>query len=370
MSRFHRTLCAAVVLAVFGVAIPFLAGAAGSPQLVTSATSEPDGSTPVTSEPHGSPARQRWLESTDGADPDSFAGGAPLRQLVDGRRVLMIGDSIMASTSRSYGGEMCNELVPRGWEVEVDAESGRFVDFGERVLDARLDAGWDVAVVMLGNNYGSDQAVYEEHLHHIVERLSPRPTVLLTVTEFRDDRQDVNETIYEVAADFDNVGVVDWASETSDAPELVGGDGLHLSDAGRVRYADLVGRRLGRAPGSGEGECLGSDYTDDSAVTDPGGTVQGQVVPPTTPTNGGGDDDTGGDDGGGGGVGGGATTVPPPATEAPDDGGGDGGGGGTQPPEPTPTTAAPPPPSAPPPPPPPTTSPPTAPPPQPSTTVP
>ena len=59
---------------------------------------------------------------------------------------------------------MCEELVPRGWEVEIDAETGRFVDFGDRVLDARLDADWDVAVVMLGNNYGADKAVFEEYL--------------------------------------------------------------------------------------------------------------------------------------------------------------------------------------------------------------
>ncbi len=117
----------------------------------------------------------------------------------------MIGDSIMASTSRRYGGEMCEELVPRGWEVEIDAETGRFVDFGDRVLDARLDAEWDVAVVMLGNNYGADQGVFEEYLTEIVDRLAPRPTVLLTVTEFRPDRAEVNEVIYDIAAENENV---------------------------------------------------------------------------------------------------------------------------------------------------------------------
>ena len=181
----------------------------------------------------------------------------------------MIGDSIMASTSSRYGGEMCKELVPRGWEVEVDAESGRFVDFGDRVLDDRLDSEWDVAVVMLGNNYGADKEVFAEYLEDIVDRLAPRPTVLLTVTEFRPDRADVNDVIYDIAADNDNVRVVDWAGETAADPSLVGGDGLHLSNEGRVHYADMVGRALGRAPGVGEGDCLGSDFTDDSAVTIP-----------------------------------------------------------------------------------------------------
>ena len=252
----------------------------------------------------------------------------------------MIGDSIMASTSSRYGGEMCKELVPRGWEVEVDAESGRFVDFGDRVLDARLDAEWDVAVVMLGNNYGADKAVFAEYLEDIVDRLAPRPTVLLTVTEFRPDRADVNDVIYDIAADNDNVRVVDWAAETADDPALVGGDGLHLSNLGRVRYADLVGRALGRAPGFGEGDCLGSDFTDDSAVTIPS---RGQVddAPEQRPSNGGG--------GGGGG------TVAPTTPARPTAAGGDqhpaaattadahadrsAGDRSTQPPPPPPTAA-------------------------------
>jgi hypothetical protein len=239
---------------------------------------------------------------------------------------------------------MCRELVPRGWEVEMDAETGRFVDFGERVLDARLDAEWDAAVVMLGNNYGADKAVFSDYLSDIVERLAPRPTVLLTVTEFRPDRADVNDAIYEIAAEHDNVRVVDWAAETADDPALVGGDGLHLSNEGRVRYADLVGLALGSAPGYGEGDCLGSEFTDDSAITPQPGQV---TMPPSTwPSN----------QGGGGGV---ATTQPPappvdttpteapttavPAPTAPE-------ATTTQPQATTPpTTAAPPPPPPPPP---------------------
>ena len=244
---------------VVGVAL----GAVLVPPLVGSATAPPDSTEPASSAPVSSApessgpgstdpvdgasgARRRWLEFVGDADPDTYAGGAALRELVEGKRVLMIGDSIMASTSRRYGGEMCAELVPRGWEVEIDAETGRFVDFGDRVLDARLDADWDVAVVMLGNNYGADQAVFEDYLTEIVDRLSPRPTVLLTVTEFRPDRAEVNEVIYDIAADNENVRVVDWAAETADDPALVAGDGLHLSDLGRARYADLVGLELGQ----------------------------------------------------------------------------------------------------------------------------
>ena len=52
----------------------------------------------------------------------------------------MIGDSIMASTATRYTGYMCDELVPLGWSVDVEAEPSRFIDFGNRVLDRRLES--------------------------------------------------------------------------------------------------------------------------------------------------------------------------------------------------------------------------------------
>ena len=60
-------------------------------------------------------------------------------QQVAGNRIILIGDSILASTARRFGGEMCDGLVPLGWVVEVDAEPGRFVEFGNRVLDPFRD---------------------------------------------------------------------------------------------------------------------------------------------------------------------------------------------------------------------------------------
>jgi hypothetical protein len=334
---------------------------------LASETTEPEDG--IASAMETDPARHNWLQFAETADPESFVGGVELRDLVEGRRVLMIGDSVMASTSPRYGGEMCKEVTPKGWDVEIDAESGRFVDFGDRVLDRRLDDGFDVAVVMLGNNYGANQEVFEEYMRDIVDRLAPRPTLLLTVTMYQPNRKDVNDTIYDIAMDHDNVRVVDWASETQNDPTLTGGDGLHLSDLGRARYADLVAEELGRAPGFGAGDCLGSAFTDDSAATT--GTVEGQVtMPPSTwPSNPG--------SGGGGG-----TPTAPPTTAAggsppPDDTSGGGGGEGTTTPGPTtpatnqpgptdpgptdpePTTPQPtdPPPTNPPPPPPPTTTP-------------
>ena len=60
--------------------------------------------------------------------------------------------------------------------------------------------------------------------------------MLLTVTEFREDRAEVNYVVRALAAQRDNVRVVEWAERTATADDggLVSGDGLHLTDAGRA----------------------------------------------------------------------------------------------------------------------------------------
>jgi lysophospholipase L1-like esterase len=210
-------------------------------------------------------------EQVDPQGPDTSApqrtidrGSSSVGERADGNRMLMIGDSIMASVSRRYTNEMCDALVPRGWIVELDAESGRFVDFADVVLDARLLSGWDVVVIGLGSNYGGDQRVYVQELEAIVRRLEPRQVVLITVTEFEDDRREVNDVIALLAGKYDHVSVLDWATRTIDADEVLSGDGLHLSDDGRSVYAEFVADGIGDAPDA-PGSCLASNYKDDSA---------------------------------------------------------------------------------------------------------
>lgn len=204
----------------------------------------------------------------------------------DGNRLLIIGDSILASTARRYSDDMCEALVPLGWRVELDAESNRFIGFGNEVLSKRLSAGWDAAVIMLGNNYDGDAQAYRSELERIIERLSPRPVVLLTVTEFRDDRREVNDVIRLIAATRERVYVADWAASTEDADDLLGFDGLHLTDRGRQEIAALVADTVRTAP-ERPGRCLGSDYTDDSDGPVDGGdddtdATSGSTRPKTT----------------------------------------------------------------------------------------
>jgi hypothetical protein len=235
--------------------------------------------------------------------------------LVTGNKLLMIGDSITASAAKRYGDELCQALVPLGWQVEIDAEPSRFVDFGNQVLDKRLSAKWDAAYVFLGTNYLGDQESYRRQLEKIVQRLSPSPVVLLTVTLFEDSRREVNDAITLVGAQYPNVHLVDWGSiAAADAVTILRGDGHHLTNDGRLVLASTVAGVMGKAPAD-DGKCLSTSFSNDA-----GASVNGSDTPSKnkvgTPT----------------------TVKQPTATTV-----GGGGGGGTPTSQPNATVASPPP---------------------------
>jgi hypothetical protein len=219
-----------------------------------------------------------------------------------GNKIIIIGDSITASTARRYGGQMCAELVPLGWAVEVDAETGRFIDFADRVLDARWAAGWDAVAIFLGNNYGSNPDVFEKALRIQIERIAPTPTLLYTVTEFQSNRKQVNAIVREIDEEYDNVHVVEWALITAQERSFLGDDGLHLTDRGRSALAQATGLALGAAPRRSVGKCLSTQFSNDRSGTGVTGSGSG-----------------GGSGGGWGGSGGNptTTTVRPPGSTAP-----------------------------------------------------
>ena len=264
---------------------------------------------------------------------------------VDGNRFLAIGDSIFAGTSTRYGGQMCDVLVPLGWTVAVEAEPSRSVEFGNLVLDEMLDpfspdGEWDVAAVFLGSNYRGDPVEYEAELREILTRLSPRPTILVTVSLYRSDYVEVNEVINRLADEFSFVSVVDWTT-LSEEPGILSGDRLHPSDRGRQVLVESIAAELG--PRLGVGECLGSEFRDDSAIA-PGGSIGGGGSSSGSSSGGSSSGSSSGSSGGsssggsssgssgnsGSGSSGGVTTTPPAGTVAPDPGDtGSGDGGDT-----------------------------------------
>lgn len=210
------------------------------------------------------------LSVTEPTEPTEPIEG-PVGDLVNGNRVIAIGDTVLAATAPRNGGTMCEVLNGFGWDVEVDAEPGRFVDFGTEVLDERLrpDDGvdWDAAVVFLGNHFDGDLDAYIVTLDDILDRLAPRPTIVFTMSELDAEHAQLNAVIRERPRFHLHAIVVDWAEFSSGDPEVVLRDGgPQLTEEGAARLVVYVAGALGQAPGDGVGECLPSDFTDDSAI--------------------------------------------------------------------------------------------------------
>ena len=187
-------------------------------------------------------------------------------ELSDGPRLLMIGDSIFAAVSRRYSNMACDRLVPLGWQVAVEAERGRFIDLGLRIVKQKLPQGFDAAVLFLGTNYGKKQDIYKEYLDKILDQLAPRPVIILTATEYKPFIQEVNAVIEEEVKTRDNLWLVDWR-EISKTPGTLWKDGIHPVDAGNVLLMDSIIKVLGSAPGGAPGECLKVEFKDDAPLT-------------------------------------------------------------------------------------------------------
>ena len=206
-----------------------------------------------------------------GGDPSSAeVSSESLPVPIGGQSVLVIGDSVLAATTPRYGGRLCDELTSRGWNVEIDAEKGRFIDFANLVLDERLqpeqDLDWDVIVVGLGSNLAESPAEFKQELLSVVQRVAPRTVVLITVSEFEPSRQQVNDAIREISAIEPNVQIIEWSEMVGLTAELVAADGLHLTRTGRDRLTSELSEALGDASNliaTGEGQCIDSPFTND-----------------------------------------------------------------------------------------------------------
>ena len=215
---------------------------------------------------------------TEEATTTTVAAAPTLGSLALGNRVLMIGDSILAATTRRYSNDMCEAMVPLGWRVDVEAESGRHIDFGQRVVERKWKQGWDAVMILLGNNYGGDIYDFAVRLDALLTRVGEIPVLLSTVTPFVESRDEVNAVILRAAEGRANVRVLPWDTISMDrADQLLGADGLHLTDVGRQTLAASVAEAFGEAPGQ-PGECLKPDFQNDSN----GPPVRGSSTPSST----------------------------------------------------------------------------------------
>src|SRR5262245_14945136 len=143
---------------------------------------------------------------------------APIGEHVSGNRILLIGDSVLASAAPRNEGLMCDALELFGWQAELDAEPGRDIAFALEVLDERMPRGgevdWDAVLLSFGSDVdGADpDAVDEFHaaLDEVIDRVSPRPALILTLADTGTDRDTINDMIRTLPQAHPNALVVEF----------------------------------------------------------------------------------------------------------------------------------------------------------------
>jgi hypothetical protein len=192
----------------------------------------------------------------------------PVGEVALGNRLLLVGDSAMLTLTPRHDGVACPALVDLGWQVDVEAERARYIDFGRRVIDELvIDAGddWDVVGLMFGHDLDITPDEFGVVLDGLLDDLGPIPVLLYTVAERDDASAELNGVIR--ARNRPNVVIVDWGAAVADEQvlELVDDDFLPTDD-GMERLVLLTAGALGQPATGEDGDCLEPTFTDDSAI--------------------------------------------------------------------------------------------------------
>ncbi len=194
-----------------------------------------------------------------------------------GNRLLLIGDTAMATLTTRQDGVGCETFADFGWQTQIEAERGRFLSFASDVLDTvAVDTGegWDAVGLMFGHHVDTGPDEFRSALDDLIDRLGPIPVVLYTVApvtldgDLSAEAVALNGEIRAIADERPNVELVDWSQTIQDEQDVeLLDDGFVPTTAGMERLVVLTAGVLGDAPASlAGGGCLESVFTDDSAI--------------------------------------------------------------------------------------------------------
>lgn len=146
--------------------------------------------------------------------------------------VTMVGDSVLLGASPS--------ILAIQPDYVIDAKVSRqFIQAGA-VLDSLEAQGLlrQTVVMALGTNGPFSVAKGQE----LINRLGSDRTIYWVTVYGRELawQEDSNTTIRQLAAQNENVHIIDWSQAVSGHPEWLCGDGIHLNAAGRDAYANIV----------------------------------------------------------------------------------------------------------------------------------
>ena len=165
--------------------------------------------------------------------------------------LLVLGDSLTWGTNYRGFGNVTPKLKAVGYfnTLVVDGVFARNISGpagtarnGVKTLKKLSASGLraNAAIIALGSNdlqHSADPAFYEQRIRELLDLVGPIPVVWFNVWRtdavYYPKRSAIfNATLTEVAADYPNVTIADWASIVVANPKLMAFDGLHLQPVG------------------------------------------------------------------------------------------------------------------------------------------
>lgn len=131
------------------------------------------------------------------------------------------------------------------WPSILDMEVSRSTLAGAQALESHSPGPADVVVISLGANDSGNADLFRNRAREVARVASAARAVFwLTIAEVRPYYPTSNVVVREVAAEFHNMEVVDWAAVAGSDPSLTARDGLHLTPSGSAAMADEIIRTV------------------------------------------------------------------------------------------------------------------------------
>lgn len=149
--------------------------------------------------------------------------------------VILIGDSVPAGAITQF-----YKYFPNGY---IDAQVGRQLYAGLDVYRQCQANGHDGDVVVWA--IGDNGVARESQVKELIEAVDPSKHVYLCTVRVPLALQDMNNQLFkDVAAQYDNVDVIDWYTESAGHDEYFWSDGTHLRPEGAEAYVLMLRKAI------------------------------------------------------------------------------------------------------------------------------
>ena len=149
--------------------------------------------------------------------------------------VILIGDSVPAGAITQF-----YKYFPNGY---IDAQVGRQLYAGVDVYRQCQANGHDGDVVVWA--IGDNGVARENQVKELIDAVDPSKHVYLCTVRVPLALQDMNNKLFkDVAAQYDNVDVIDWYAESAGHDEYFWSDGTHLRPEGAEAYVLMLRKAI------------------------------------------------------------------------------------------------------------------------------